>query len=41
MMSSFIVGPKTVEYLQQLFYEVELEAYKKSKRKKKNKWKIL
>jgi len=41
MMSSFIVGPKTAEYLQQLMYEADLEAYKKSKRKKKNKWKTL
>jgi len=33
--SCFIVGAKTAEYLQQLMYEAELEAYKKSKRKKK------
>lgn len=31
----FIVGAKTAEYLQQLFFEADLEAYKKSKRKKK------
>ena len=31
----FIVGAETAEYLQKLMYEAELEAYKKSKRKKK------
>jgi len=36
-MSYFIVGAQTAEYLQQLFYEAELEAYKKYKRKKKRK----
>ena len=35
--SCFIVGAETAEYLQKLMYEVELEAYKKSKRKKKHK----
>jgi len=34
-MSYFICGEKTAEYLQQLFYEADLETYKKSKRKKK------
>ena len=34
-MSYFICGEKTAEYLQQLMYEAYLEAYKKSKRKKK------
>jgi len=33
--SCFIVGAETVEYLQHLMYEADLEAYKKSKRKKK------
>ena len=33
--SCFIVGLETAEYLQKLMYEAELEAYKKSKRKKK------
>lgn len=33
--SCFIVGAETAEYLQKLMYEAELEAYKKSKRKKK------
>lgn len=40
-MSYFIVGAQTAEYLEQLMYEAELEAYKKSKRKKKKKWKII
>ena len=34
--SYFIVGVETAKYLQQLMYEADLEAYKKSKRKKKN-----
>ena len=34
MSSYFIVGAETAEYLQQLMYEADLEAYKKSKRKK-------
>ena len=34
-MSYFICGEKTAEYLQQLMYEADLEAYKKSKRKRK------
>ena len=34
--SCFIVGTETAEYLQKLMYEAYLEAYKKSKRKKKN-----
>ena len=33
--SCFIVGAETAEYLQKLMYEADLEAYKKSKRKKK------
>lgn len=33
--SCFIVGAETAEYLQKLIYETELEAHKKSKRKKK------
>ena len=33
--SCFIVGAETAEYLQKLIYEAELEAYKKSKRKKR------
>lgn len=35
--SCFIVGAETAKYLQQLMYEADLEAYKKFKRKKKNK----
>ena len=34
-MSYFICGEKTAEYLQHLMYKADLEAYKKSKRKKK------
>ena len=33
--SCFIVGAETAEYLQKLMYKTDLEAYKKSKRKKK------
>jgi len=36
-MSYFICGEKTAEYLQQLIYEADLEAYKKIKRKRKRK----
>lgn len=36
-MSYFICGEKTAEYLQQLMYEADLEAYKKTKRKRKHK----
>jgi len=35
--SCFIVGAETAEYLQKLMYEAELEAYKKSKKRKKHK----
>ena len=38
--SCFIVGAETAEYLQKLMYEADLEAYKKSKRKKKKHGKI-
>ena len=34
--SCFIVGDETAEFLQQLMYEADLEAYKKSKKKKKH-----
>jgi len=37
-MSYFIVGPKSAEYLQQLMYEADLEAYKKLKRKRKKRY---
>lgn len=33
--SYLIVGAETAEYLQKLMYKIELEEYKKSKRKKK------
>lgn len=33
----FIVGAETAEYLQKLMYEADLEAYKKSKKRKKHK----
>jgi len=39
-MSSFylIVGAQTAEYLEQLMYEADLEAYKKLKRKRKKRY---
>lgn len=33
----FICGAQTAEYLQRLFYEADLEAYKQYKKKKKHK----
>jgi hypothetical protein len=36
-MSYFICGVQTAEYLNQLMYEADLEAYKKQKRKNKHK----
>jgi hypothetical protein len=34
----FIVGAQTAEYLEQLMYEADLEAYKKLKRKRKKRY---
>ena len=34
--SYYIVGAETADYLQRLIYEVELEAYRKSRKKKKH-----